>query len=1053
MAAKALDFILRVQGSERLTAALREVRNMFANVAEAEDGATLSARDLNVAFTELKRAYMEVAGAGGKAVDATKQDSEAKKLAAAFEKEYASAVGMSTKELRAQTLAATENAKAFMSARNASEAQRLSMGRSFNTVNSIAKSGNPAFMKIAGWAGVDAVGLAYESVKKYMSYSSKLTQSITQAGVPLKDMSGISSGILDISRQTGQSANDLADAFYRVASATAGSKTSVKDMLTYTKAIAEFNILGNIPQGVQSEQSARVVMAAVNAQLRGTRGHGKEGVNKVIASLNAIIGTGDIRASDLLAGFGRGYLAVGKANNLSMADMGSALDTLTQLGTGGAAAGTMAQRAMQMMFSPTTQGAKGLAMVGLKYDSLRKAEAKGGLPAALKLLSDSLKQFKVFSYPKYKGASGRQGAINQLEEWFQGQLPQKFIDKWSKGMASKGGLSQADQRQIMTMLLNKMFGGARSSATMMNLLFDLPRLTANYKHIQADSTQAYLKKQEAIANASPAVQFRKAVANINADLIELGKTLTPVAVELAKEFSGIINAIIKFKPLLYTIMAVVAGLATAYVGIKAARLARGVGAMFGGIGRGLESASLFARGVRGDARIAALNESDVYGKGIGRRQWAMKNANRVSSDTQLREAMAAVGSNRTALEENTAALKMGGRGGKGGRGASSGFSSSIESKASSVVSEGESAVSAGSGMLGRAGGLLGGALDMLGGPMGMAMMALPFALPLISSGISALFGGSSAPRVAMYTPLGVVDYHRKKNALTSKQKNLGKNLGSGKAQDYINYLSTVGAISNLNTKFGQKSQEDEFLKGFNSMLKHSKQKGYLIHGRYGPSEIIGNLTAAGKKQRNDLIKFMKANPEIAAYMSKSSATALQYRELMGTTNADITSKNSKIRQLAIKNNEKEAERYFKGINNRKMKGGALSRYALAGVGIQELGQKIKLEQSMEKQKGLTATDKKRLEVGITALQKDITKMQKDATKIKTNNKLDDASIKTLALEIANQNKAVYTSLGIGKDAFVAGVIAAAPAIAAGIKSSNASTGSHQAPGLIAHNGG
>ena len=1059
MATKAIDFIIRVSGNEKLAKALMQARDQFLEVASAEDSASISANELQKSLDKLSAAWINATNAASNNIKTDADARRAALLMAAAAREVEVATAAADHQMSIYNADAIKNAMVMKEAADAQFAYKTELGKTYGALNTISKAGNPAFMKVAGWAGVDAVGVAYESVKKFMSFNSKLTQSVTQAGVPLKNMSQISAGILDISRQTGQSANDLADAFYRVASATAGSKTSVKDMLTYTKAIAQFNILGNIPQGVQSENSARVVMAAVNAQLRGTRGTGKAAVDKIVASLNAIIGTGDIRASDLLAGFGRGYLAVGKANNLSMADMGAAIDTLTQLGTGGAAAGTMAQRAIQMMFSPTTQGAKGLAMVGLQYDSLRKAETSGGLPAALKMLSDHLKKFDVFNYPKYKGASGRQGAINQLEEWFQGQLPQKFIDQWSKGMASKGGLSDADQRQIMTMMLSKMYGGSRSSATMMNLLFDLPRLTANYQNIQAHSTQAYLKKQEAVAGQSPAVQFRKIVANINADLIQLGKTLTPLALKIAHGFGGLVNAITKFKPLLYTLIAAVGGLATAYVAIKAAQFGKGVFGMFGSIGRGVEGASLWKKGIRGADRMAALHASDTAAdRGVFRAVWAGKNAGKINGDQETLEMMRLLNLNTEALQTNSRALvessgttKSASRSSKLGSiesslSGSGGKAKNIESAVGKVASEGGSLLSTGGGLLSSLAGPLSGVLDFMSGPVGMGLM---MSMPLITAGVSSLFSwlnSGKSPQQSITRLTSVSSYNHNNSALNNKLKNAAKKLGSGNATSVLGFLGVLGKSKDLQTRYSHSYQEAAFLKAFDKMTG----KG-INPEAYGFDPLI----ALEKKQRKYLLNYVKNNPEVAKYLSTNASTALQYAELMGTTPGQIDSKNKRLRDLTIKNtlndNQKQVDKYFHAMNNRKLAGGAATRYLAGVMGSQELAKKLGNEEGLLKTKGLTKGETAQLDSGIKKLKEEIKTMRSEAGRIAKNNGLDQQTIKSLAIEIANQNKVVYTSLGIGKDAFVAGIIAAAPTIASAIKNGNASIGSNQSPGTIATN--
>ena len=176
---------------------------------------------------------------------------------------------------------------------------------------------------------------------------------------------------------------------------------------------------------------------------------------------------------------------------------------------------------------------------------------------------------------------------------------------------------------------------------------------------------------------------------------------------------------------------------------------------------------------------------------------------------------------------------------------------------------------------------------------------------------------------------------------------------------------------------------------------------------------------------------------------------------MGTTPGQIDSKNKRLRDLTIKNtlndNQKQVDKYFHAMNNRKLAGGAATRYLAGVMGSQELAKKLGNEEGLLSTKGLTKGETAQLDSGIKKLKEEIKTMRSEAGRIAKKNGLDQQTIKSLAIEIANQNKVVYTSLGIGKDAFVAGIIAAAPTIASAIKNGNASIGSNQSPGTIATN--
>ena len=574
-----LEFFTSIFGTDEVIGALQKLDRMVESLGGSASDAAKSLDDLSVANSDLAKIIQDLS-----------EEIQANKTAVS---ENTAAVEKNVAAVEESTAAITEFADATKIARNAVEETTLAndamsvsfkktnieaatasghFGNIYKSLNTIERMGTPQIMRAANWVGLGGLAVGYESVKKFMSYNNAVLQSITQAGVPLSEQKGIFQNVLEISRQTGQNADDIANSFYRVASALAGTHTGMKQMLADTKAISEFNILGNIPKGAASEQSARVVMAAVNAHLRGSPSN----VNGVVAALNAIIGSGDIRAQDLISAFGRGGLAVAKVNGLSLADMGAAIDTLTTLGAGGSAAGTSAARAVQLLFSPTSQGAKGLSMVGLGYNSLQEAEKKGGLPAAIEDLKQHLAKFDPFiNYPKYKGAGGPQGAINQLENWFGNQLPAKFIQEWSKGATSAGGLNPQQEQQILSMMLMKMFGGSRSSGTVASFIEFIDRMQNIRTSIESRSGIANEQRLVKIAENSPSRVMQRVQANIMADLIQIGQKLTPIALSLAKGLEGFLNIVDKNKVVLRELVGVLLSIVVAATSVRIASLGKG----------------------------------------------------------------------------------------------------------------------------------------------------------------------------------------------------------------------------------------------------------------------------------------------------------------------------------------------------------------------------------------------------------------------------------------------------------------------------------------------
>jgi hypothetical protein len=568
-----LEFYTAIFGANEVASALEKLIGTMDNMAGVADKASVSSDALSSSLSDIsktaKAAQDGLISAGSSGTEASVGFDEAAASAdkAAGSMERASLAGESVSlGLRKGGLTAATADGYF--------------GKLYKTLHTFERMGTPAILRATNWIGLGGAGIAYESVKSFMNYNNRVLQSITQAGVPLSKQSEIFNGILSISRETGQHANDIADAFYRVASSLSGAHTSMSTLLADTKAISEFNILGNIPQGASSEQSARVIMAAVNARLRGTT----PGVNGIVGLMNAITGAGDIRAPDLISAFGRGGLAVAKVNNLTGADYGAAIDTLTKLGANGSAAGTSATRAIQMLFNQTSQGSKGYSMIGLDYNSLQKAEQKGGFGLVLQTLLDHLKKFDPFSnYPKFKGAEGTQGAINQMEQWFGNRLPQSFIKSWENQ-----SLTPLQEQNILAMMLNKMFGGSRSSGTVAALMEFLPQYKSTRQEIIARSSPAYEQSMVKIAEQTPSRQMQRVQANIMADLINIGKKLTPIVLKLADALGGFLNMVKKNSYLLHLIVDVIGVVLTAGLAFRLAAVGKAAMQFAGGWNAGFE---------------------------------------------------------------------------------------------------------------------------------------------------------------------------------------------------------------------------------------------------------------------------------------------------------------------------------------------------------------------------------------------------------------------------------------------------------------------------------
>lgn len=468
----------------------------------------------------------------------------------------------------------------------AAEAQ---LGSFYKTYSKLESLGTPAFMKGATYLGLGAVGAIYEGVKMYADLGAKMTQLSTQAGVDKNLLPGLTQDALRISKETGQSVNDIADAMYRVASGTAswrnGLGATKQQLAQITESVSQLNLLGNVPGGQQAEQASRILTVLLNANFKGI---GKD-PKKAMALINAGVGAGDIRMSELISALGRGALASASGVGLSAKDAISWIDLLTSMGTTGSVAGTYVRSGIINLAAAGGKGEKALAMLGIKPGQIQALmSGPTGLIGAAQFLNEHLNKFNpVLTYPKFHGLTGRAGAEAQLEAWGANSIDPKLIAKW--GLNSMGAIATDMAKQTLTpqekqflkiFMLANSFGGAKQLTPILTLLqaTNLPGQPATRTdtiqgieaNITRNATQQHLNESIEQAKQTPKTQFNILLRTLQADLINIGKALTPLALSITKGITNVVTALSKMKPVLEILGVALGGLLITAGAIKTA---------------------------------------------------------------------------------------------------------------------------------------------------------------------------------------------------------------------------------------------------------------------------------------------------------------------------------------------------------------------------------------------------------------------------------------------------------------------------------------------------
>lgn len=468
---------------------------------------------------------------------------------------------------------------------------------------------NPIIKKTAMWGtGAFALG-AYETVKHYGAFQAAIAQSTIDAGLKLKDLPYAQAQMLDISRQTGVSALDVANSLYRVQSSLAGTHATLKDVINTTKDAAKLDVLFNIPKGAATEQTSRIMGSMMYTQLPGAKDP-----KEIMALINSAVGHGDIRGQDMIAALGK-VLPAARSLKLQAPDLFGWIDTLTKSGMQGSQAGTLIRTSMQQLATPSEQGNRAEQMLGIHGGDLKRIMTTEGIPQAIQYLQNAMAKFNpTASFPKTGGgAAGAESAMNQLKSW--GILnpgdpvtPEIAAQYEKLGMKvptdlgadtikafTEGTMTKDQQDQVQSALITKVFGGAKGSLPMLALMNDPKAYKELVDSIKKAATPEELAKSMARAMDTPQRQMQISRTNIANTGMDIGKALTPAAVLGFHALESVARYLGDHHAVLFSLAGALAALVTAAVGVSVvSRIAKLTGYfkdLFGGSGSILDRLS------------------------------------------------------------------------------------------------------------------------------------------------------------------------------------------------------------------------------------------------------------------------------------------------------------------------------------------------------------------------------------------------------------------------------------------------------------------------------
>jgi hypothetical protein len=339
------------------------------------------------------------------------------------------------------------------------------------------------------------VAASAESAKLGINFQQAIMMLHTNAGVALDQLNGISDAILNMSSEVGQGPEQLAQAFYHIASAGTGIWTTAQQ-IDILKVAAE-----GADVGVANLDDTTYALTSTMSSGIG----GIKSASEAMGVLTAIVGAGDMKLQDLNGALSTGILSTAKVFGISLQSVGTALATLTDNGEHADEAATRLRMTFSLMASPSSMAAKQLETLGLTAEDAKKATAdmnqvfaKSGLTTTR--LADDLRQ-----------PNGITVAMKDLQSHLE-----------SAGLSA----SETDA------MLSKAFGGGRTDAALLTMLTNIDRMDEKFKVINQNAGN--FAKNVASQQTTAAQQLKDVWSGVQAVLTRVGLIMIQIADTVSK---------------------------------------------------------------------------------------------------------------------------------------------------------------------------------------------------------------------------------------------------------------------------------------------------------------------------------------------------------------------------------------------------------------------------------------------------------------------------------------------------------------------------------------
>ena len=242
--------------------------------------------------------------------------------------------------------------------------------------------------------------------------------------------------------------------------------------------------------GANLEQTTNAIAAAWRSGIKGA-----QNFTQAAATVNAIIGAGNMKMQDFVSAMGTGILSAANTFGVSLKQVGGAMALMTDEGVPAQMAATRLRMSLSLLGAPSQTAAKQLATIGLSSTSLAEALRSGGLTGAIGLLKQHIQETGLSAVQTsqllsraFGGGQSSSAILTMINNY---DTLKKKQDQINAGM-SKYGADVAAQQQTIQAQLDILRSTLETTGVRMGQAL-LPPFTKLVKFLASDLLPAALR--------------------------------------------------------------------------------------------------------------------------------------------------------------------------------------------------------------------------------------------------------------------------------------------------------------------------------------------------------------------------------------------------------------------------------------------------------------------------------------------------------------------------------------------------------------------------------